>query len=67
MPALRVQRTSKDANRLLPIFLRMHILHQVLKTKEGALLRVLFVWRRSVSIGSTGVACAMTLLEALAS
>jgi hypothetical protein len=47
-------------------FLRMHILPSGVENQRGALLRVLFLWRRSVSIGSTGVRRAMTILEALA-
>ena len=66
VPALQLQPTNKDANQLLPIFLRMHILPSVVESQRGALLRVLFLWRRSVSIGSTEVACAVTALLALA-
>ena len=44
----------------------MHILPSVVESQRGALLRVLFLWRRSVSIGSTEVACAVTAVQALA-
>ena len=44
----------------------MHILPSVVESQRGALLRVLFLWRRSVSIGSTEVTCAVTAIQALA-
>lgn len=42
----------------------MHVLPSVVENQRGALLRVLFLWRRSVSLGSTDAI--MTVLEALA-
>src|SRR5215510_12949654 len=55
MPTLQLRRTCKDANRLLPIFLRVPILPSGLESQRGALLRVLFFWRCSMSLGAKRV------------
>ena len=58
VPTVRQSGHRNDANRCMPVYIRLHEMRAANEAQEGRLLRLLFLWRRGVSADPRGT-CGM--------